>query len=200
MRVRGQETEIKLVVGRPADVRRLLRRVGFRVRHRRSFEHNVVFDTADRSLVRRGCLLRLRTYAGGHWLTFKRPGSTSSRFKVRKEFETAVDRPSVLREVFTALGLEPVFRYEKYRTVLESRRRWRGGEVMLDETPIGTFVELEGSRNWILRAARDLFDAAPDRFIVKNYAALYIDWCRERGTPFGDMVFSSRWRGFALKT
>ena len=200
MRVRGQETEIKLVAGRPADVRNLLRRAGFRVRHRRSFEHNVAFDTTDRSLVRRGCLLRLRTYAGGHWLTFKRPGQASRRFKVREEFETAVEQPRVLREIFAALGLEPVFRYEKYRTVFESRGRWRGGEVMLDETPIGTYVELEGSRNWILRAARGLFSAGPDRYIVKNYAALYIDWCRERGAPFGDMIFSSRPRGFALKT
>ena len=200
MRVRGQETEIKLVAGRPADVRKLLRRAGFRIRHRRSFEHNVAFDTPDRSLVRRGCLLRLRTYAGGHWLTFKRPGQASGRFKVREEFETTVEQPRVLREIFAALGLEPVFRYEKYRTVFESRGRWRGGEVMLDETPIGTYVELEGSRNWILRAARGLFSAGPDRYIVKNYAALYIDWCRERGAPFGDMIFSSRPRGFALKT
>jgi len=200
VRVRGQETEIKLVAGRPADVRKLLRRAGFRIRHRRSFEHNVAFDTPDRSLVRRGCLLRLRTYAGGHWLTFKRPGQASGRFKVREEFETTVEQPRVLREIFAALGLEPVFRYEKYRTVFESRGRWRGGEVMLDETPIGTYVELEGSRNWILRAARGLFSAGPDRYIVKNYAALYIDWCRERGAPFGDMIFSSRPRGFALKT
>ncbi|HEX9764786.1 MAG TPA: class IV adenylate cyclase [Candidatus Acidoferrales bacterium] len=200
MRVRGRETEIKLAVARPADVRKLLRRAGFRVRHRRSFEHNLVFDTADRSLVRRGCLLRLRTYAGAHSLTFKRPGQVSSRFKVREELETAVERPGVLREVLAALGLEPVFRYEKYRTVFESRGRWRGGEVMLDETPIGPYVELEGGRDWIRRAARDLFSAGPDRFIVKNYAALYIDWCRERGAPFGDMVFSSRRRGFALKT
>ncbi|MGH9787092.1 MAG: class IV adenylate cyclase [Candidatus Acidiferrales bacterium] len=200
MRVRGRETEIKLAVARPGAVRTLLRRAGFRVRHRRSFEHNLVFDTADRSLVRRGCLLRLRTYAGAHWLTFKRPGQASSRFKVREELETAVAQPSVLHEVFAALGLEPVFRYEKHRTVFASRGRWRGGEVMLDETPIGTYVELEGSRAWILRAARDLFRAGPDRFITKNYAALHIDWCRERGQPFGDMVFSSHPRRFALKT
>jgi adenylate cyclase class 2 len=192
VRVQGKETEIKLAVGRPADVRKLLQRAGFRVHHRRSFEQNLVFDTADRILVRRGCLLRLRTYAGSHSLTFKRPGGASTQFKVREEFETPVGQPGVLREVFAALGLEPVFRYQKYRTVFSGGRRWRGGEVMLDETPIGTYVELEGARAWILRAARELFGAGPERFITKNYAALHIDWCRERGQPFGDMVFSSR--------
>lgn len=200
MRVQGKETEIKLVVAQAGDVRKLLRRAGFRVRHRRSFEHNLVFDTSDRILVRRGCLLRLRTYAGQHWLTFKRPGGAPTQFKVREEFETAVEQPSVLREVFAALGLEPVFRYEKYRTVFEGSSRWRGGEVMLDETPIGTYVELEGSRRWIERVASTVFGAGPDAYIVKNYAALHIDWCRERGRPFGDMVFSSRPRGFTLKT
>ncbi|MCI0403909.1 MAG: adenylate cyclase, partial [Acidobacteria bacterium] len=81
---------------------------------------------------------------------------------------------------------------QKHRTVFVGGRRWRGGEVMLDETPIGVYVELEGGRAWILRTARDLFDAGPERFITKNYAALQIDWCRERGRPFGDMVFPSR--------
>ena len=200
MRVRGQETEIKLAVAQPADVRKLLRRAGFRVRHRRSFEHNLVFDTADRSLVRRGCLLRLRTYAGAHSLTFKRPGDASTQFKVREELETSIEQPSVIREILSALGLEPVFRYEKHRAIFEGGSRWRGGEVMLDETPIGTYVELEGSRGWIKRVARTVFGAGPDRYIVKNYAALHIDWCRERGRPFGDMVFSSRPRGFTLKT
>ena len=197
MREQGKETEIKLAVSRAADVRKLLRRAGFQVHHHRSFEQNLVFDTSDRILVRRGCLLRLRTYARRHWLTFKRPGGASVQFKVREEFETAVAQPAVLREVFAALGLEPVFRYEKYRTIFAGGRRWRGGEVMLDETPIGTYVELEGSRAWILRTARDLFGAGPERFITKNYAALHIDWCRERGQPFGDMVFSSRRRALS---
>ncbi len=192
MRIRGKETEIKLAVGHAAHVRTLLRRAGFRVRHRRSFEHNVVFDTADRALVRRGCLLRLRTYADHHSLTFKRPAGATTQFKVREELETSVEQPTVLREIFAALGLEPVFRYQKHRTVFVGGRRWRGGEVMLDETPIGVYVELEGGRAWILRTARDLFDAGPERFITKNYAALQIDWCRERGRPFGDMVFPSR--------
>lgn len=192
MRVGGKETEIKLAVGSAADVRKLLRRAGFRVRHRRSFENNVVFDTADRAFARRGCLLRLRTYAYHHSLTFKRPAGATTQFKVRQELETSVEQPAVLREIFATLGLEPVFRYQKYRTVLAGGRRWQGGEVMLDETPIGVYVELEGSRGWIRRAAHDLFGAGPERFITKNYTALHMDWCRERGRPFGDMVFSSR--------
>ena len=196
MRHQGKEVEIKLAVASAALARRRLRAVGFRLRHRRSFESNTVFDTPDRTFRRQGRLLRVRTVGRRHWLTFKRPGAVARHFKVREEFETEVADPGVTRQVFAALGLEPVFRYEKFRAVYA----WRGGEAMLDETPIGTFVELEGSRGWIRRAARRLLGARPQHFITLNYAALYADWCRRRGRPVRDMVFSSRRRAFALKT
>ena len=196
MRHRGKEIEVKLAVSSAALARRRLRAASFRLRQRRSFESNILFDTGDRRLRRQGCMLRLRTVGGRHWLTFKRPGATSQHFKVREEFETEVLVPGVLERVFVALGLEPIFRYEKLRTVYT----WRGGEAMLDETPIGTFIELEGSRGWIRRAAQALLGARPPQFITQNYASLYADWCRRHRRPFRHMVFSSRRRGFVLKT
>ena len=196
MRHRGQEIEVKLAVGSAALARRRLRAAGFRLRQRSSFESNTLFDTPEGALRRRGCLLRLRTVGRRHWLTFKRPGAASKHFKVREEFETEIMDAGAARRVFAALGLEPVFRYEKFR----ASYAWRGGEAMLDETPIGTFIELEGSRGWIRRAALVLLGAEPARFITQNYARLYADWCRRHRRPVRHMVFSSRRRGFALKT
>jgi len=196
MRHRGQEIEVKLAVSSAALARRRLRAAGFRLRQRRSFETNTLFDTPDRALARQGRLLRLRTVGRRHWLTFKRPGTASKHFKVREEFETEVLDPGVARRVFAALGLEPVFRYEKFRAVYAQR----GGEAMLDETPIGTFIELEGSRSWIRRAARALLGARTQQFITQNYASLYAAWCRRHGRPVRHMIFSSHRRGFALKT
>ncbi|HXE74283.1 MAG TPA: class IV adenylate cyclase [Candidatus Xenobia bacterium] len=196
MRHRGTEIEIKLAVTSAAEARRRLRAAGFRLRQRRSFEANTVFDTPNLTLARHGCLLRLRAVAGRHWLTFKRPGAASRHFKVREELETEVQNPATAREVFAALGLVPVFRYEKFRTVYGQR----GGEAMLDETPIGVFIELEGSRAWIRRAARALLGAGLPQFITANYAQLYANWCRRHRRPIRSMIFSSRDRGFALKT
>ncbi len=196
MRHQGQEIEIKLAVSSAALARRRLRAAGFRLRQRRSFESNALFDTPERALARQGLLLRLRTVGRRHWLTFKRPGTAAKHFKVKQEFETELLDPAVPRHVFAALGLAPVFRYEKFRAVYAQR----GGEAMLDETPIGTFVELEGSRGWIRRAARALLGARPEQFITQNYASLYADWCRRHRRPFRHMSFSSRRRGFALKT
>ncbi|HSC77309.1 MAG TPA: class IV adenylate cyclase [Candidatus Acidoferrales bacterium] len=196
MRHQGKEIEIKLAVSSVALARRRLRAAGFRLRERRSFESNAVFDTPERLLARQGFLLRLRTVGRRHWLTFKRPGGASKHFKVKEEFETELLDPAVPRQVFAALGLEPVFRYEKFRAVYTQR----GGEAMLDETPIGTFIELEGSRSWIRRAARDLLGARPEQFITQNYASLYANWCRRHRRPVQHMIFSSRRRAFALKT
>jgi len=51
------------------------------------------------------------------------------------------------------------FRYEKYRTTfrLPDSNAWANGLLIeLDETPIGTFVELEGPAAAIDRAAEEL--------------------------------------------
>lgn len=188
MRHGGKETEIKLALRSAASARRVLRRLKFRILARRSFEENTLYDTAARTLRRRGVMLRLRSVNGRHWLTFKGPAIRSRRYKVREEWETELASPSAAREILAALGFEPVFRYEKFRTVYAGRGRWRGGEVMLDETPIGAFLELEGRRAWIRRLARAL-GAGPDYFITQTYAALYADWCRRHRRPVRDMIF-----------
>ncbi|MEE9234429.1 MAG: class IV adenylate cyclase [Candidatus Acidoferrales bacterium] len=188
MRRAGTETEIKLSLGPTAAARRGLARLGFRVIQPRSLERNLVFDTPGRALRRSGCLLRLRSWNGRHWLTFKGPADFSRHFKVRTERETELSDPEAVRAAFAALGLQTVFRYEKFRAVYAAGGRWRGGEVMLDETPIGNFLELEGSRSWIRRVARAL-GARPQDFITQSYASLYADWCRRRRRRVGEMVF-----------
>ena len=56
------------------------------------------------------------------------------------------------RAIFERLGYHPVFRYEKYRTEFQQPRR--AGVATLDETPVGVFLELEGTPPWIDRTAR----------------------------------------------
>lgn len=188
----GKETEIKLVVHDLPAVRRQLRRLGLRVHTPRSFEQNTLYDTARNRLRRQGALLRLRCVGGRHRLTFKGPAGPSRYFKVREEWETAVEDPVATQRLLAGLGFIPHFRYEKFRTELVARHG-KGGCVMLDETPIGNFLELEGSCAWIRRLARAL-GAGPRDFIVQDYTELYFDWCRCRGRRPGHMVFSHRRR------
>lgn len=183
----------------------------------RVHEWNVLFDTQENELAERGQLLRIRTEIHEKVgvkrstlkrervvLTFKRPiGSATDqdgsrpepvpgqRHKVREEIELEVGDAAALTKVFEGMGLRGWFRYEKYRTTyrLPASRKWAHGLLIeVDETPIGTFVELEGPPKAIDRAAREM-GFSEQEYIVANYLTLYREACARRGEKPGDMVF-----------
>jgi adenylate cyclase class 2 len=144
------ETEIKLPIDSVADARRLLGRLGFSIVKRRVLEINTIFDTSAGALRSGRKLLRLREAGRQYTLAFKGPPQ-SGRYKSREEFESEFSDPASMRRILERLGYAPVFRYEKYRT--EYAGPERAGAAMLDETPIGAFLELEGRPRWIDRTA-----------------------------------------------
>src|SRR3990172_6357296 len=109
MRAAGKETEIKLAIASAAAARRRLRQLGFRVVQPRGLESNLVFDSRQRALRRRGCLLRLRSVNRRHWLTFKGPAVASRRYKIRPEWETELRYPATARALLAALRFQPLF-------------------------------------------------------------------------------------------
>jgi len=184
----GRETEIKLPLEGPAHGRRLLRRAGFRVVARRTFEDNVVFDTPQGSLRAKGALVRLRRVRRRAILTYKGPAAPG-KHKSRPELELEVSSGPALQAILEALGFQPVFRYQKFRT--EFRLPGRSGVATLDETPAGAFLELEGPPRWIDRTARTLGFTERD-YITASYARLYLEFCARRGMPPGHMLLSAR--------
>ena len=138
-------------------------------------------------------------------LTFKRPtaqqtAAHTSRYpsfgshKVRDEIEAQVTDSANLIKIFEGLGMRGWFRYEKYRTTyqLPATKSWaRGLLIEVDETPIGTFVELEGSPAAIDRAATELGYSKRD-YILTNYLALYAEDCRRKGQQPQNMLFPDK--------
>jgi hypothetical protein len=61
--------------------------------------------------------------------------------------------------------------------------RWREVEIVIDETPIGTYLEIEGPVDVIHEAARAL-GRGPADYIGDSYAALFL-----ASGGIGDMVF-----------
>ena len=195
--MRNRETEIKIKISNVQATRRRLSELGFRLSHRRTLEDNTLFDTPDRALRKIRSILRLRRY-GPRWLvTFKGTPAEDSLYKSRVELETSVEKPQAIRAIFEALGFRPVFRYQKYRShyvpadTTERERKIR--EVALDETPIGNFLELEGSRAWIDQVAHQLGYSRTD-YRTASYGALYLEECRKKNIPPGDMLFAFRLR------
>ena len=68
------------------------------------------------------------------------------------ENETQVADGGKMDIILRALGFSPTFRYEKFRA------EWSdgNGHVVVDETPIGNFGEIEGPSRWIDQTARHL--------------------------------------------
>lgn len=182
------ETEIKLRVADPASARKLLTKAGFKVLHPRVFEANLVLDTPERTLSGSGRLLRLREAGRKVTLTVKGPPKRS-RHKSRPEFEMPLQDLATAVEIFLQLGYQQVFRYEKYRT--EFRQVEGTGIAVLDETPIGTFLELEGAGAWIDKTAKQL-GFSRQFYILESYGALHMKHCEELGRKRGNMVFRSR--------
>jgi len=186
-----REIEIKLKVASPRAMKQRLKQCAFVVVSRRHFESNIVFDFGDLRLRRSRSLLRLRTEGNRHLLTFKGPPHPSDSYKIRTEIETQVEDASTFQQILEALGLCPVFRYEKYRTAYaeKERRKVKGApSLVFDETPIGPYIELEGPARGIDRAARRLGFQKRD-YITASYASLYLDYCRKNRIKPGNMVF-----------
>ena len=183
----AREIEIKLSVPDAAQARRKIKQAGFRVSRPRVFENNLIYDTPELALRRKGTLLRVRKAGPIFKLTYKGPDA-GGRHKSREELEIEISHGKLMTAILERLGFEPVFRYEKFRTEFE--QPGTRGTVTLDETPIGFFLELEGAPSWIDRTARLLGFAASD-YILKSYGRLYLEFRKTRPRAPRDMVFKS---------
>ncbi len=181
----GVETEIKIRVGDVEEIEARLRVRGFEESMGRSLERNTVWDTPERMLKGSGEIVRVRDTHGTHVLTYKGKARTS-KYKSREELESEVGETRVIERIFERLGLQPMFRYEKYRT--EYRRADGAGVVTVDETPIGNYIELEGPPEWIDATAGELGFQESD-FSTTSYGTLYLQHCAANGLIPSHMVF-----------
>jgi adenylate cyclase, class 2 len=145
-------------------------------------QRDVLVDLPDGALLRRGCALRVRAENGAAVLTFKGP-VVPGPFKVREEIETPVDHADRLLGILHALGYRPAFTYEKYREEFVVP----GAVVAIDETPIGTFVEIEGEAQAIQDCATRLGKSADD-YVTASYRSLHVAATPSGQVP-GDMTF-----------
>lgn len=183
------EIEIKLrLPAKLGKIRRVLYRAGFRIHKPRILESNILFDNPKRTLRKHGRLLRIRSVGAHRLLTYKGP-SEPSRYKKRREIEIDLHDGAGVDEIFMHMGYRAVFRYEKYRTEYVKPRG--EGKVLLDETPIGNFLEIEGPARWIDRTA-SLLGFKTGEYITRSYGYLYLAYCRERRITPKNMLFADK--------
>jgi adenylate cyclase class 2 len=177
------EREIKLRFASADEARAAVRAVGASPLKGRRLQEDSLLDLRDGRLRERRAVLRIRMEAGRSLLTFKGPVQPAA-MKLREELETIVGDGTLVLRIFEELGFEVWFRYEKYREEFA-----REGVIFaVDETPIGTFVELEGDEAGIARAAADL-GRTPTDYVLESYRRLFADACQARGLEPRDMLF-----------
>jgi adenylate cyclase, class 2 len=179
------ETEVKIRVDNAVATAIQLQQAGYRISHHRALEKNVLFDTAERTFRGRKQVIRLREFAGT--VTFCYKGTAiEGLHKTREELEVTVsdfDRAAVM---LGRMGFRASFTYEKFRT--EFQKPGDVGTIMLDETIVGDFLELEGPDEWIDETAARLgFDQA--QYLNASYGRLYVEWCQQKNIECTDMIF-----------
>ncbi len=183
MSTNTMEREIKLQFASAAEARDAILRTRATLLRGRRLQEDCLVDTADERLHSRRSVLRVRTDQGRSLLTYKGPVQPSP-FKLREERETVVADGETMLYILEQLGFTVWFRYQKYREEFGAL----DAIITLDETPIGTFVEIEGSEQAIAAIAVDL-GRGPADYILDSYRGLYVQHCAAAGKPVGDMVF-----------
>lgn len=183
------EIEVKFRVDNGEVLEQDLCRLGFRCVTPRTFERNVLYDTPDRRLRKEQSILRIRKYGERWLLTHKcvpRDNDPQARHKHRVETETEVADGEALGVIFSQLGYQPAFTYEKWRAEYADAT----GHCVLDETPIGFFAELEGPEEWIdTMAARLKLEASS--LMTLSYGRLFEVWREETGSSATDLTFAA---------
>ncbi len=177
------EREIKLRFASADEAREAILRTKATPLRGRRLQEDCLVDTADERLRGRRSILRVRSDQGRSLLTYKGPVQPSP-FKLREERETILADGETMLYILEQLGLTVWFRYQKYREEFGAL----DAVIALDETPIGTFVEIEGSEQAIASIAVELGRGEAD-YIVDSYRGLYVQHCTAAGRPVGDMVF-----------
>lgn len=177
------EREIKLGFRRVDEARQAILSTGATPLRGRRLQEDYLLDTPDDQLRRRRCVLRVRMECGKTLLTFKGPVQVSP-MKLREELETIVGDGLLLLRVLEELGFRVWFRYQKYREEFAHE----DVTIALDETPVGTFVEVEGSERGIHEMASALL-RNPDDYVLDSYRGLFVKYCETQGLPVTDMLF-----------
>src|SRR5215510_3289328 len=116
--MRPEEIEVKFLIEDLAAMRQRLVALGATCTIPRTYEENLLFDTVDAQLRRRGCLLRLRRDRR-NLITYKEPPAHNDPdFKIMHEYEVEVSDFAQVQTILEKLGFTPSMRMEKYRETL----------------------------------------------------------------------------------
>ena len=161
------ETEVKLRIPSTEAMLHLLAALSFLPAEPMQEEESTLWDRGG-ELFAQGSALRLRRYAGKSLLTWKGPQQPDPALKIRPEIQTVVVDHEAMEGILSALGYGPVLRITKRRATFKRDEL----EACLDETPFGSYLELEGDPQAI-RLAMEHLGLNASHIEPRSYATLF---------------------------
>lgn len=142
-----QEVEVQVIIKNPADVERKLKKIGKFVKTRKQIDK--YFIPPQRDFFKKEPpveYLRIRFEKGKNHLNYSfLHFDKMGWLRVTDEYETFVDKPEIVEEIFRKIGL--ILKV----TVIKTREYFDCGdfEVTLDQVKgLGNFMEIEAKRNF----------------------------------------------------
>jgi len=203
-----QEIEAKFYIRDLKKITTRLHELEARLIQSRVLETNLRFDLLDGGLRSEGRVLRLRQDSEAR-LTYKSANNNDQGVLSRAEIEFTVGDFEKAKQFLHALGYQPIFYYEKYRTtyalesdsscarkgmlskIHEQARGLPSCHIMLDELPYGNFIEIEGDSVETIGTISDSLGLKWDTAIAKSYHALFDHLKAETNLLFRDLLFEN---------
>ncbi len=177
------EIEVKFYLQDPVGLQRAIAGIGA-VSRGRFFETNYRLDDHNDSLMKRASLLRLRRDDCARLTLKTKPEQSDTRFKTYQEQEVIVSDLETMARILAQLGFERRQVYEKWRETYRLEKTL----LCIDTMPFGNFLEIEGTREAIVRLAARLGFVWEQR-ILKNYLEIFALLKRRFNLPFNDVTF-----------
>ena len=179
-----QEIEIKFYVRDLSKLEKRLQALNAQLHQSRTHELNLRFDTPDMRLTKSFQVLRLRQDQDIH-LTYKSSADPTSEVSVRKEVEFKVGDLNAARWFLESLGYQVTITYEKYRTTY----RLDTAEIVLDELPYGSFVEIEAASLQEIKILVNKLELNWDARIKLSYLAIFNQIKEKFNLPVSNLLF-----------
>jgi len=180
----NQEQEVKFYLANLPGFEQRLRRLGATLKHPRTFEANLRFDTPDGRLALARQVLRLRQDEVVR-LTYKGPAEFGHEVSVRPEIEFEVSSFENAKAFLEALGYRVSVAYEKYRTTYDLA----AVEIVLDEMPFGDFAEIEGPDGAAIQTAADALGLKWEARSSDSYLGLFAHLRSTQGLEAENLTF-----------
>jgi adenylate cyclase class 2 len=179
------ETEVKLYVPDLDAARARLQALDALLTVPRVYERNVRYENSARTLTASGIVVRLRQDTRTR-LTYKEGAAAANGIVSRTEIEVEVSDFAAMEAILARLGYFPHLVYEKYRTTFQLDNC----EIVLDEMPYGSFVEIEGEAAAIETLIPRLGLESALR-CTGSYMALFERVKQQLGLTFTDLTFAN---------